>query len=210
MARLSLFNFLSRLYTMFFLVGVLCFKNHSEDINDSTVTANSKPKDSTVARIFEVAGGEQAFREEFELILAEASSMHNDLEAIPVGWSLGTALVAKICFTDDVCWAVKIEEFNPNRDTRRYGAWTKMLMQEYCPSIPIDRFIGCKQHKLLYCFTEWIEGKRLWDIILPSISNISTTFSIPENIVTSLAQFIYNLTTCPIPRHESIWLFQSF
>ena len=67
--------------------------------------------------------------------------------------------------------------------------------------------MGCslRQHKLRYCFTEWIEGKNLMDETLGSPINIQIgeISSIAEKVVTSLAEFVYSLTICPIPRTQS-------
>lgn len=49
---------------------------------------------------------------------------------------------------------------------------------------------------------EWIEGKPLSEWVLDN-DPYSAVIKIPEKIVTSLAEFVYNLTTCPIPREES-------
>ena len=89
----------------------------------------------------------------------------------------------------------------------QYGIWATALVQQYCPNISIAQFKGCSRpHKLLFCFTEWIEGKNLRDKILgesPIMATVGTSITIPAKVVTSLAEFVYNLTTCPIPKNES-------
>jgi hypothetical protein len=51
--------------------------------------------------------------------------------------------------------------------------------------------------------TEWVEGRPLYKRVFRAESDCylpnATTFRIPNNVVTSLAEFVDNLTTCPIP-----------
>src|SRR5208282_4223080 len=142
----------------------------------------------------------------------EASSLRNGIPASLVGFRVSNAIIAKICFIDGICWAAKMGELS--RDKRRattYGIWALRLIEEFCPTIPVPVLKGCNEHKLLYCFTEWVEGKSLNDELSewlrgknevfgsPIYLPVGNTINIPDKVVTALAQFVYNLTTCPIP-----------
>jgi hypothetical protein len=67
--------------------------------------------------------------------------------------------------------------------------------------------MGWCTRKLDHYFTEWVEGETLLEWVLENNPS-STIIKIPERIVTSLAEFVYNLTTCPIPKKRSNKLYQ--
>lgn len=159
----------------------------------------------TIARILQTVGGRHGFDEEVRNAIIEASSLRNGISASLIEFKVGKTIVAKICFADGICWAAKMLEIHPQLDAIKYGIGALILIEHYCPSVPIDKFKGCGQRKLLYCFTEWMEGKTLVDRVFGVSGNIPArgTFSIPENLVPSLAAFVYNLSTCPIPRNLS-------
>jgi len=83
-----------------------------------------------------------------------------------------------------------------------YAIRALKLLHQYCPNIPTPKIKGYNQHKIIYYFTDWIEGSILEDRVLRDPINVSVV-RIPEKIITSLAEFVYNLTTCPIPKNES-------
>ena len=73
------------------------------------------------------------------------------------------------------------------------------MVQKYCSNIPIAKHTGGGRKRLQHFFTEWIEGETL----RPDLNySVGTTVRIPKKVVT-LAEFVYNLTTCPIPREKS-------
>ena len=154
-------------------------------------------------RVLQAIGGIDQFEFEVKNVIIEASSVHKDIPASLVEFNHGrNALVAKICFVDGICWAAKMmENCSWAEPIISSAAEALMLIERYCPDIPIAKFKGwgTSQGKLLYYFTEWIEGKRLY----ANVSDSGATFSIPEKVVTLLAEFVYNLTTCPIPKEES-------
>src|SRR6266496_4722912 len=79
------------------------------------------------------------------------------------------------------------------------------MVQKYCSNIPIAKHMGGGRKRLQHFFTEWIEGETLLDMVfIPDLNySVGTTVRIPKKVVTSLAEFVYNLTTCPIPREKS-------
>jgi len=205
MRRLAYINQVLCLHIVLFLRGVSCFRQVRRDINNPILRANPIPHHPAVSRTFEAIGGEQAFFDEFEILLSEASSMRNGIHAFAVEWRTFNFITAKICFDDGVCWAAKIRPIPENEGMILYEIMTRRLIEDYCPGIPIDNLIGCRYHKLAYCFTEWIESKTLSEVVWWSRShdNSEIIFGLPTGVITSLAQFKYNLTTCPIPRHKS-------
>ena len=120
-----------------------------------------------------------------------------------------SAVIAKICFPDDTCWAAKIQKNNLATVVSDLAGIKSMgILEQVCPDIPSLRCRGygrtSRLAAVLYTFTEWIEGKILYDWIVSdmevniSSSNLSS-IRIPDKLVTSLAEFAYNLTTCQIP-----------
>jgi hypothetical protein len=119
-----------------------------------------------------------------------------------------SAVIAKICFPDDTCWAAKIQENTlPTVAADLAGIMSMGILEQVCPDIPSIRCRGdghTSSPAVLYTFTEWIEGKILQDWIFSDMEiNISSSnlsgVRIPDKLVTSLAEFAYNLTTCQIP-----------
>ena len=189
---------------------------HSLSLED-LFSIRSRPK---VARLLDAVGGRDEFEAEVRNAVTKASLLRNGIPAFLVEFQVSGSIVAKICFIDGICWAAKMREIcRYDRDAKYailpydratlYGIRAMMLVEQYCPNIPIAKFRGFSQHKLQYCFTEWIEGKPPNEEVLGNTS-VVTTISIPEKIVTSLAEFVYNLTTCPIPKKESKNLSQLF
>jgi hypothetical protein len=175
-----------------------------------TISISVNHENTIVAAV----GGFRALKAEVIFIMNEASSRRN-VTAILKAVHLDVhdyAIVSKLCFTDGICWAVKLYKNLPNStDYSRkidYGISAVNLIQQYCPSIPINTPRGCGVHKLRYCFSDWIEGEDLLEKhfpfkLLTSSESLRLTITIPPKIVSSLAEFVYNLTTCPIPEIES-------
>ena len=178
-----------------------------------TGTASPNYKDTALPGILAGIGGLQGLKDEVIFILNEASSRRNVTSILnAVHLEVGTyAIVTKVCFNDGICWAVKMYENHPASIFDRaisYGISAANLVQRYCPEIPINIPRGCGVHKLSYCFTDWVYGETLFDRYYPNTaSSEQVTITIPQKTVSSLAQFVYNLTKCPIPEIESKTLF---
>jgi hypothetical protein len=86
-----------------------------------------------------------------------------------------------------------------------YGMAAISMVQNYCSNIPVAKYTRCGRKKLQHFLTEWIEAETLHDKVFVPDFNYSavTTVKIPKKVVTSLAEFVYNLTTCPISREKS-------
>jgi len=175
------------------------------------VTISSKYEDTALPDILAAVGGVPELKAEVIFLMAEASSLRNGISiSKDVRLEVGNyAIVSKICFEDGINWAAKMYENRPSSIYNRavdYGTSAATVVQRYCPDIPINTPRGCGLHKLKYCFTDWIEGETLFDkysVKRKLASWEQSTITIPSKIVTSLAEFVYNLTTCPIPETES-------
>ena len=121
-------------------------------------------------------------------------------------------VIAEICFPDDTCWAVKIQQnILATVVSDLAGIKSMGILEQVGPDIPRLRCRGygrtSRPAAVLYTFTEWIEGKILYDWIISDreVNNSSSNLSsirIPDKLVTSLAEFTYNLTTCQIPEKD--------
>ena len=183
-----------------------------------TGTISPKHEDTALPGILAVVGGLRELKAEVIFIMNEASSRRNVTSTLnAVHLEVGTyAIVSKVCFNDGICWAVNMYENLPASIFGRaidYGTSAANLVQRYCPDIPINTPRGCGVHKLRYCFTDWVEGETLFDRYFPKTNLLApleqATITIPRKTVSSLAEFVYNLTTCPIPEIESKTLFSS-
>lgn len=156
-----------------------------------------------ISHLIDAVGGRDEFAAEMKNMVKEASRLRDDIPASLVDFRLSRTLIAKICFSDGGCWAAKILDSFTQETID--GISALMMVHNFCPNIPVSQYKGCSSKKLNYCFTEWKEGKSLEEEVLGSIINHreETNIKIPENVITSLAEFVYNLTTCWIPENMS-------
>jgi hypothetical protein len=121
--------------------------------------------------------------------------------------------VIQVNFHDGVQWAAKISS-NVNRQFILNGIQATEVIETYCPGIPLPHYHGqiesIKDTELIYCFMDWIRGRPLAEIVryhsLPAVVGMNYTFvetTIPRRTIRQLAEFVFNLTTCPIPSGES-------
>lgn len=167
-------------------------------------------KNSNFQNFLNVTWGIDGFEIIMGDILAKASWARSgtpaSLRALRMSRS---AVIAKICFPDDTCWAAKIQKDNlATVVSDLAGIKSMVILEQVCPDIPSLRCRGygrtSRPAAVLYTFTEWIEGKILYDWIDSDMEvNISrsnlSSIRIPDKLVTSLAEFAYNLSTCQIP-----------
>ena len=88
------------------------------------------------------------------------------------------------------------------------------LLERYCPEIPVPRVHGdlglLVNGSLMYYFTDWIDGRTLevdpdstWTYLNETVDDkVLVNITLPMGLATQLAEFLYNLTTCPIPEKE--------
>jgi len=118
----------------------------------------------------------------------------------------GGGLVVKICFDDGICWADKTFAGFQKIQNAYYGKAATDFLRKYCPNIPVPESRGWFKNRVHHEMTEWIEGKTLQDKVLAVDSpyySSGTRFGIPPKLPSSLAEFVYNVTSCPIPEDKS-------
>src|SRR5215471_4344244 len=107
-------------------------------------------EESSLPAILAVVGGVKQLKAELFFIMAEASSLRNGISTSNFVYLevRRYAIVAKICFEDQVCWAAKMYKNRPGIFNRAvdYGTMTAMLIQQHCPNIPISTPRGCGLH----------------------------------------------------------------
>lgn len=161
-------------------------------------------KDPVFSGFVELVGGLSQFTAVIDRIVGHASSLHNGVSASLVDFETGgDAIIAKICFADNNCWAAKLLEHKSHTVASiRAAKQALTLVEKHCPYIPIPLYRGFGQEDhILYYFSDWIEGNTL-DDGLPLKLSKRRRIKLPNKVVTGLAEFVYNLTTCAIPKEE--------
>jgi hypothetical protein len=203
------------LLTVFILLQIVSCSASSDSSNETT--------HRTRDWITSAAGGTEQLTDELSKISAYASSLRNGLNnSLEDEWLEGFhGVVIPLIFDDGIKWAVKIANNSVWIDS---GINSMKALGRHCPNIPVPRIQGEKQKftnsSLVYYFMEWINGVTLWDdtdtnfteLDYQSPTNESImryNITIPEKTALDLAEFVYNVTTCPIPVAESndVWYF---
>ena len=124
--------------------------------------------------------------------------------------------VIRVNFVDGVRWAAKISA-KVNRQMIFSGIQASNTIERYCPGIPLPKFHGdiqvIENTDLIYVFMDWMRGIVLRDIVRyhetskrvhgpRNYTLVETT--IPRRTITQLAEFVHNLTTCPLPKAQGI------
>jgi hypothetical protein len=166
-----------------------------------------------------VSDAESLDESELQKISDYASSLRAGIRSVvhPDVWKGALGVVRRVDFDDGVQWAAKICPSGCIVNMR-LAINSVNAIERCCPNIPTPRFhgdIGYLANKSrTYYLMDWIEGKALSEdmvykqVTRPGSDGKSTSIqvaTIPEkNIITQLAEFVYNLTTCPIPEIESM------
>lgn len=133
-------------------------------------------------------------------------------------WSYGSyGVVAPLTFDDGEKWAVKISGY-PSKAIA--GVNALKAIGRYCPELRVPKIWGepgyLTNKTYAFYFMDWLEGRPLYDdyhlywkdsnmsqYYNTATSPKSVTVRMHERTLTQLAEFLYNLTTCPIPDKES-------
>ena len=165
-------------------------------------------------RLYNLTGGEQQLPSIIKQIEQAASELRNSTPcSMDPKWLHGSfGMVAPVTFNDGVKWAVKVGEHDLDEMTVQAVNVAKAI-ERNCPAIPIPRPHGeiqwLENNTHMYHFMDWVEGTPLYEdpqyhanCSHPRNATDSVIFTLPEKTVIDLAEFIYNLTTCPIPENE--------
>jgi hypothetical protein len=194
---------------LFILLQILSCSASSDSSNETS------PR--TREWITSTAGGGEQLIYELSMISAYASSLHNGLNnSLDNEWLEGYfGVVIPLTFDDGTKWAAKIANDSDWIDS---GINSMKALERHCPDIPIPRVQGEKQKfpnsRLVYYFMNWIDGVTLWDDTeakFTEMDDLSPTnecvtgynVTLAEKAILDLAEFVYNITTCPIPVSES-------
>ena len=170
-------------------------------------------------RIIKTLGSEEQFLTALKNVSDHASCLRNGIKNHLEGSFDGAyGLVKQVIFDDGIKWAAKISETR-DYDITLDGFKSLAAVEEYCPYLSIARNHGkiesLANSTLIYHFSEWVEGHPLYKdskwslhthhIVYDHNSSVKImNMTLPAPTISQLAQFIYNLTTCPIPRKKSI------
>ena len=139
----------------------------------------------------------------------EASLLRNSTGNVIIPAGQGAyGFVSRVRF--DVSWAVKKFE-NVSLQGVEQGIRSLNAIKEFCPEIPVPRVQGVIRSvgntTLSYYFTDWVEGHRIdreeeYEAEFFDLGTYRIKF--PEKAINQYAEFIYNLTVCPIENSESL------
>jgi hypothetical protein len=91
------------------------------------------------------------------------------------------------------------------------------LIKEFCPDIPVpqirSQMYRTRSQSLVYYFMDWVDGIPLYSfetVLRPGNDtwksrDIQDVVSLPATTINQLAAFVYNLTTCPIPKEKGMF-----
>jgi hypothetical protein len=156
-------------------------------------------------RLLEAADGRTNFGIGMRNISTHASSLRDGTGNVmePAGQG-GSGFVCKLGFEDGVSWAVKTFA-SSSYNSVELGVKSLRAIGEFCPEIPVPQVQGdiytLGNTSLSYYFTDWVEGRSLdhdkdYSLKLFELGKYGLT--LPEKAVEEIAQFLYNLTMCPI------------
>lgn len=163
-------------------------------------------------RLYDAIGGRNQFVFELEQLSRHASVLRKGVNntLIPVGEG-SSGYVTRVQFEDGISWAAKVSE-NLDKEAEQ-GVMALKAIEQYCAGIPAPRVHGelydFGNSSFRYYFMDWIDGHSLQDTeeyVVNSPGPGEYEFTIPNPVIPQVAQFIHNLTTCPIPPHISIVL----
>jgi hypothetical protein len=163
--------------------------------------------DNAGFEVVEALGGERQLFDEIADSIAYASRLRNNMPAHYEHIEAGAGgLVVKICFDDDKCWADKMFTGFKNIQNAYYGNAVTDIIRQYCPNIPVPTTRAQFKNRVHHEVTDWMEGTTLFDMVFESENSSyysgGSKFRIPPKVTSSLAEFVYNVTTCPIPRDQ--------
>jgi hypothetical protein len=169
-------------------------------------------------RFLNLTGDEKHLPSTVKHIEQAASQLRNGTPcSMDTKWFHGSyGMVAPMIFNDGVKWAVQVSELELNV-TIIQAINVARVIEQNCPTIPIPRPHGeiqfLENNTHVFYFMDWLEGRLLYQDIQCRTSwayntttnirrNDSVIVTLPEKTVTDLAEFVYNLTMCPIPENE--------
>jgi hypothetical protein len=114
-------------------------------------------------------------------------------------------VVLKIRFPDGKTWAAKRASPGQLYDMVM-GINALIMVEECCPNIPISKVEGWNTDDgSMYYFTEWAEGETLDDLRKGQVFPEGEGILVRPKIISSLAEFMFNLSMCEIPWTERIY-----
>jgi hypothetical protein len=124
------------------------------------------------------------------------------------GWGDGRGgfgVIVRVAFDDGISWAAKVTSRS------QYTAITNGInavkaLQVYCPHIPVVETHGGievveSNSDYIFHFMDWVEGVHPVETSTKDEAGWLNV-TLPETLIPQLAQFVYNLTTCPLPASE--------
>jgi hypothetical protein len=178
-------------------------------------------------RFVNLTGGEGHLPSTLKHIEQAASQLRNGTPcSMDTKWFHGSfGMVATMVFNDGVKWAVKVSEHELKVAILQAMSVVRVI-ERYCPAIPVPRTHGeiqfLENNTHVFYFMDWMDGipldrdpqcrvsGPLVNTTTNAIIDDSVIVTLPEKIITDLAEFTYNLTMCPIPEKECKYILMIF
>jgi hypothetical protein len=196
------------------LVVVFLFTSCFNAVTCSAPNDDEEPLPYEVA--LNITGGRSQLDQEIGKIREYASTLRNDTPNYADHLSEGLhGFVLRLRFDDNTTWAAKIaQNLTWQNNDMRDAIRSLKSLERYCPHVPVPRVYGelgsLANGSLIYFLTDWINGTTLEDdpecfgtpLNETVDGKILVSYTLPEMLVPQLAEFVYNVTTCPIPGNE--------
>jgi hypothetical protein len=180
------------------------------------VSCQVSAQDDTLQYITNLAGGGEQLEALWKEVSDHASILRNGMKNVMDGDHSGfTALVKRVTFEDGVKWAAKISEYARHGYIQQ-GLSSLQAIERYCPTILAPRTHGTAQtlanSTFIYHFMDWIDGLPLDKDLQYKVfeyedsGTLRRNITISNQVITQLAEFVYNLTACRIPQTQSTFL----
>ena len=193
---------------------ILVCSSYFRVVTCTSISTECPPLPIDAAR--NITGGASELHRELINIKRYASSLRNAIPCYIDGLSEGLhGFASRLRFDDNVSWAAKVAASSLQQTTELHSAINSLtLLERYCPEIPVPRVHGemgsLVNGSLMYYLTDWVDGTTL-EVAPEAISvhlnktigaKVLANITLPTGLATQLAEFLFNLTTCPIPERE--------
>jgi hypothetical protein len=156
-------------------------------------------------RLIQAAGSREALNQSFHYITERASDLHGGVDStFDLAGSGGWGVVLRINFTNGESWAAKLSY---ERELLESGHDILWVIENKCPWVRAPRAHGEMQRlgdtEISFYFADWLEGT-YWELPRGKMIDLGVwEVPLPDNLLSQLTEFIYNVTTCPLNPHES-------
>lgn len=156
-------------------------------------------------RFIEAAKSREALNQSFQYIAERASDVYGGVDStFELAGSGAWGVILRINFTDGESWAAKLSY---KKDLLQTGWDILWVMGRNCPWVRAPRIHGEMEKigdtEIFFYFADWVEGTH-WQLPQGKMIDLGVWEApLPDNLLSQLTDFIYNVTNCPLNPHDS-------